>query len=133
MKYQFPPEILDITEKINKAGFEAYLVGGCVRDLFLGPKFGISGIRKYTGIYNKPLLGGIVKPKTGVTPKILLEMVKELVDGGVNFIKEEHRILFNLLRRYPINFLYINTGIREGSFAIRPLLILINHAWNISQ
>jgi ribulose 1,5-bisphosphate carboxylase large subunit-like protein len=34
-------------------------------------------------------LGGIVKPKIGVSPKILLEMVKELVEGGVNFIKED--------------------------------------------
>lgn len=60
-----------------------------VKQLFLGPRFGIDGIRKYTNTYNKPLLGAIVKPKTGITPKILLEMVKELVEGGVNFIKED--------------------------------------------
>lgn len=30
---------------------------------FLGPKFGLSGIRKLTGQYNKPLFGSIVKPK----------------------------------------------------------------------
>ena len=56
---------------------------------FLGPKFGLSGIREFTGQYNKPLLGGIVKPKIGITPKILLEMVKQMVDGGVDFIKED--------------------------------------------
>ena len=60
-----------------------------VNDLFLGPKFGITGIREYTKTHNKPLLGAIVKPKTGITPKVLLEMVKELVEGGVNFIKED--------------------------------------------
>ena len=38
---------------------------------------------------NKPLFGAIVKPKTGITPEVLLEMVKELVEGGVNFIKED--------------------------------------------
>ncbi len=57
--------------------------------LFKGPKFGIKGIRKYLGINDKPLLGGIVKPKTGISPETLLEMVKELVYGGVNFIKED--------------------------------------------
>ena len=53
------------------------------------PKFGIDGIRKFTGVYDKPLLGGIVKPKIGVSPQTLLEIVKEMVDGGVNFIKED--------------------------------------------
>lgn len=31
-----PREIVDIVETLEKAGFQAYLVGGCVRDLFLG-------------------------------------------------------------------------------------------------
>ncbi len=33
-----PLEIVKIVETIEKAGFEAYLVGGCVRDIFLGRK-----------------------------------------------------------------------------------------------
>jgi ribulose-bisphosphate carboxylase large chain len=56
---------------------------------FLGPKFGLTGFREFTGQYNKPLLGGIVKPKIGVSPEVLLEMVKQMVDGGVDFIKED--------------------------------------------
>jgi ribulose-bisphosphate carboxylase large chain len=49
----------------------------------------MSGFRKLTGQYNKPLLGGIVKPKIGISPKTLLEMVKQMIDGGVDFIKED--------------------------------------------
>lgn len=60
-----------------------------IKNMFLGPKFGIDGIREFTKTKDKPLLGAIVKPKTGITPKVLLEMVKELVEGGVNFIKED--------------------------------------------
>jgi len=56
---------------------------------FLGPKFGIEGIRKFTGATDKPLLGGIVKPKVGLNSATLLEVVKQLVEGGVNFIKED--------------------------------------------
>lgn len=56
---------------------------------FKGPKFGISGMRNLTGQYNKPLFGAIVKPKIGISPNTLLDMVKELVDGGVDFIKED--------------------------------------------
>ena len=56
---------------------------------FLGPKYGITGMRDLTGQYNKPLFGSIVKPKIGITPEVLLEMVKQMVDGGVDFIKED--------------------------------------------
>lgn len=60
-----------------------------VKKHFLGPKFGISGIRKFTNTYDKPLLGGIVKPKVTTSPAMLLDIVKQMVDGGVNFIKED--------------------------------------------
>ena len=60
-----------------------------VSNCFLGPKFGIDGIREYTKTFDKPILGAIIKPKIGITPDVLLEMVKELVEGGVNFIKED--------------------------------------------
>lgn len=60
-----------------------------VESYFLGPKFGITGLRKFTNSFNKPLLGGIVKPKTGLSPEQLLDLVKAMVDGGVDFIKED--------------------------------------------
>jgi ribulose 1,5-bisphosphate carboxylase large subunit-like protein len=56
---------------------------------FKGPKFGISGIRNFTKVKDKPIFGSIIKPKTGISPNVLLEMVKQLVEGGVNFIKED--------------------------------------------
>ena len=57
---------------------------------FHKPKYGISGMRKFTGQYNKPLFGAIIKPKSGITPQGLLEMVKELVeDNNIDFIKED--------------------------------------------
>ena len=60
-----------------------------VESSFMGPRFGIIGIREFTGCYDKPLSGAIVKPKTGISPETLGEMVKELLDGGVDFIKED--------------------------------------------
>jgi len=53
------------------------------------PSFGLSGFRTFTNTFDKPLFGGIVKPKTGISSDVLLEMVKEMVEGGVNFIKED--------------------------------------------
>jgi ribulose-bisphosphate carboxylase large chain len=60
-----------------------------VNKYFKGPKYGIDKIREFVGVYNKPLLGGIVKPKVGIDTHTLLEIVKQLVEGGVNFIKED--------------------------------------------
>ena len=37
-KTSIPEEVVKTVETIEKAGFEAYLVGGCVRDIFLGRK-----------------------------------------------------------------------------------------------
>jgi len=79
---------LDI-DSIVKCHIKAIEFPQYVKDQFLGPKFGMSGIREFTGVKDKPLLGAIIKPKTGITPQVLLEMVKELVEGGVNFIKED--------------------------------------------
>ena len=37
-KFDIPGEVSHVTDLLKKAGFEAYLVGGCVRDLFMGRK-----------------------------------------------------------------------------------------------
>jgi len=38
IKSKIPPEVTRVTKILEKADFEAYLVGGCVRDLLLGKK-----------------------------------------------------------------------------------------------
>lgn len=55
----------------------------------LKPAYGIDGFRKLNGVYEKPFLGGIIKPKVGMSPEVLLEVVKEMTNSGVNFIKED--------------------------------------------
>lgn len=55
----------------------------------LKPAYGIDGFRKFSGVENKPFFGGIIKPKVGMSPEVLLEAIKEMVYGGVNFIKED--------------------------------------------
>lgn len=36
MKFSIPLQVKNVTEILRKAGYEAYLVGGCVRDLIIG-------------------------------------------------------------------------------------------------
>jgi len=37
-KFLIPKDVSHVTQTLKKAGFEAYIVGGCVRDLFIGKK-----------------------------------------------------------------------------------------------
>ncbi|HEY4523213.1 MAG TPA: HD domain-containing protein [Candidatus Paceibacterota bacterium] len=36
MRFSIPPEVVKVSTVLREAGFEAYLVGGCVRDLLIG-------------------------------------------------------------------------------------------------
>lgn len=54
-----------------------------------GPRFGMTGIRKILGVHGRPLFGGIVKPKIGLTPQQVADVCKEMADGGIDFIKED--------------------------------------------
>lgn len=89
-----------------------------VYKFFKLPRHGISGAKKFTNALDKPLLGGIVKPKTGISPNVLLEMVKQMVEGGVNFIKEDE-ILSNpdfcsIDDRVPLIMNYLNDREKKG-------------------
>jgi len=56
---------------------------------FAGPKYGMAGTRKLTGVQGRPLIGTIIKPSIGLTPQQTAEMVKVLAEGGIDFIKDD--------------------------------------------
>src|SRR5207245_4175430 len=56
---------------------------------FPGPRFGLERIREMTGALDRPLVGGIVRPKIGLAPEQLAGVCYEMADGGADFIKED--------------------------------------------
>jgi len=54
-----------------------------------GPAFGISGTRKLSGVSQGPLIGTIIKPSVGLSTEETAQQVKALVDGGIDFIKDD--------------------------------------------
>ncbi|MBS1604279.1 MAG: ribulose 1,5-bisphosphate carboxylase, partial [Bacteroidetes bacterium] len=56
---------------------------------FEGPAFGIEGCRKLTGVYDRPLIGTIIKPSIGMTPEQTAELVDTLAGAGIDFIKDD--------------------------------------------
>lgn len=58
-------------------------------DHFRGPAYGIEGTRKLAGVYERPLIGTIIKPSVGLSPDQTAELVKTLVEAGIDFIKDD--------------------------------------------
>jgi ribulose-bisphosphate carboxylase large chain len=54
-----------------------------------GPRFGIDGTRRLTGVYGRPLIGTIVKPSVGLDPQATADLVDTLIGAGVDFIKDD--------------------------------------------
>ncbi|MBP8685875.1 MAG: ribulose 1,5-bisphosphate carboxylase large subunit, partial [Methanomassiliicoccales archaeon] len=60
---------------------------------FKGPKFGIEGMRTLLKRPKKPLVGTIVKPKIGLSPKETAEYVYEAGMGGLTNSKDDETLV----------------------------------------
>lgn len=58
-----------------------------------GPQFGVAGSRRLTGVTDRPIIGTIVKPALGLRPHETAEMVGELIAAGVDFIKDDEKLM----------------------------------------
>lgn len=54
-----------------------------------GPAFGLAGTRAAMGRPSGVMIGTIIKPSIGLTPTELAEVVAELVEAGIDFIKDD--------------------------------------------
>jgi ribulose-bisphosphate carboxylase large chain len=57
-----------------------------------GPQFGIEGTRNLTGVYDRPIIGTIIKPSVGLSPEETADLVKTLAEAGLDFIKDDELI-----------------------------------------
>ncbi len=56
---------------------------------YCGPQFGVAGTRRLCGVYQRPLIGTIIKPSVGLSPEATAGIVRKLVEGGIDFIKDD--------------------------------------------
>lgn len=54
-----------------------------------GPAFGIAGTRQLADVHGRPLIGTIIKPSVGLSPAQTADTVRLLVEGGIDFIKDD--------------------------------------------
>ncbi|MGA8203387.1 MAG: ribulose-bisphosphate carboxylase large subunit family protein [Woeseiaceae bacterium] len=58
-------------------------------DRYQGPQFGVEGTRRFAEVYDRPLIGTIIKPSVGLSPEATAGLVETLVAAGVDFIKDD--------------------------------------------
>lgn len=69
---------------------------------FKGPRYGIKGIRKYLKVYDRPLVGTIVKPKVGLEPGEHAQVAYEAWVGGCDIVKDDENLTsqhFNMFKK----------------------------------
>lgn len=59
---------------------------------FQGPRFGIKGIREILGVKDRPLLNNMIKPCTGYTPEVGVNLFRAAAIGGCDIIKDDELI-----------------------------------------
>lgn len=62
-------------------------------DSFEGPAFGISGLRDYMQVYDRPFFFGVVKPNVGLDPKSFSELAYEGWLGGLDAAKDDEMLV----------------------------------------
>ncbi|MDF1608895.1 ribulose-bisphosphate carboxylase large subunit family protein [Hoeflea sp. YIM 152468] len=58
-------------------------------DKYAGPKFGMEGTRKLSGVHGRPMIGTIIKPSVGLSAEATGDLVGVLADAGIDFIKDD--------------------------------------------
>lgn len=61
----------------------------CFADRYPGPQFGVAGTRQLTGVDDRPIIGTIIKPSVGLSPEQTAELVRELGEAGIDFVKDD--------------------------------------------
>jgi ribulose-bisphosphate carboxylase large chain len=83
---------------------------------YMGPKYGIDGIRKQTKIRDRPLLGTIVKPKVGLNEKEHAKVCGKAWRGGLDIVKDDENLTsmtFNKFEKRIIETLKIRDKVES--------------------
>lgn len=64
------------------------LVGAAAR-AFRGPRQGIAGLRRLTGVTGRPLVMNMLKPCTGYPPEVGADLFHASARGGIDIIKDD--------------------------------------------
>lgn len=58
-------------------------------DCHPGPAFAVEGTRRIAGVYDRPIIGTIIKPSVGLSPSNTARLAGELARAGLDFVKDD--------------------------------------------
>lgn len=67
---------------------------------FRGPKYGIEGIRDILKVYDRPLVGTIIKPKLGLKTEDYVRVAYEAWVGGCDIVKDDENLSSQCFNRF---------------------------------
>ncbi|MBD3389131.1 MAG: type III ribulose-bisphosphate carboxylase [Candidatus Altiarchaeales archaeon] len=67
---------------------------------FKGPHYGIEGVRDVVYVKERPLVGTIVKPKVGLSPKEHADVAYEAWVGGCDIVKDDENLTNQSFNRF---------------------------------
>ncbi len=67
---------------------------------YLGPRYGVQGVREITKVYDRPFLGTIIKPKIGLPAKMHAEVAYEAWVGGLDIVKDDENLASQDFNRF---------------------------------
>lgn len=57
--------------------------------VYPGPQFGIEGTRRLADVYERPIIGTIIKPSVGLSAAQTAALVQTLAEAGLDFMKDD--------------------------------------------
>ena len=67
---------------------------------FKGPKYGVEGIRNLLKVYDRPLVGTIIKPKLGLRTEDHAQVAYEAWVGGCDIVKDDENLSSQSFNRF---------------------------------
>jgi ribulose-bisphosphate carboxylase large chain len=67
---------------------------------FTGPKFGIVGVRELLGVFERPMVGTIIKPKLGLKTADHARVAYEAWAGGCDIVKDDENLSSQEFNRF---------------------------------
>ncbi len=67
---------------------------------FSGPQFGIAGVRKIFGVYDRPLTATVPKPKVGMTSSEHAKTGYDAWTGGIDLLKDDENLSSQIFNKF---------------------------------
>ena len=81
---------------------------------FPGPNVGIYDERVWSNKWDRPLLGGTVKPKLGLSPKDYATIIYECLVGGLDTTKDDENMNSQPFSRWRDRFMYAQEAVEKA-------------------